>query len=522
MLPVVVLSVLALPAGFVAVQMLGRPGDRLLIIAALLVFVQGAAFSVELVRSEGWTAGFGATIAAIVLVACELFGVWSVGPVEWYKAFLVITAVGFLIQVMIEEQFAPTVGLMLVASLGGVMAGASGATLGAALYLLALVMLAVALEFAARSEYPALRSALDRLERWTHDVFEPRLLSPGLLVALACSGRLPHRRSGFLDYAINALLLKRSSSDVEFMHRLLRDYFALRTLQPLFGDPDLERRTEAIRNLGFQGEAAIDPLAEFARDTEPRIREAAVTGFGRNAAPQVDRFLDAALDDPEPIVRRSAVLASRNRGDQGHKRLTRLATNETDRDVGLALLEELGNVGDVGLLKVEEKRAVKQVLTNNPGKRELLAKLIDLVGAYRFDLDVFDQGLPAWADEEVPGFLADADPTLRIGALRILRATRTVESVSTIIRAMREDQSASVRGAAAKLLGQRRDREVVEPLIQALADPDASVRQSAAGALGAIKDTRAVAPLKKLLKDRSRAVRSAAAWALRRLVGTLP
>jgi HEAT repeat protein len=253
---------------------------------------------------------------------------------------------------------------------------------------------------------------------------------------------------------------------------------------------------------------------------EPRIREAAIAAFGRIAAPQVDRFLDAALDDPEPIVRRSAVMASRNRGAEWFDRLTHLATKETDRDVGLALLEALGVFP--GYREPEKSIAGKQVLTNNPGKRELLAKLIALVGEFRFDPNDFDQGLPAWADKEVPGFLADADSSLRIGALRYLIATRPVESVSTIIRAMQEDQSVHVRALAAEALGQPGLTRDVAPLIQALADPDRRVRQCAARALAEIKDTRAIAPLRKLLADRSRDVRSEAARALRRLGVTTP
>src|SRR5262249_49382343 len=157
--------------------------------------------------------------------------------------------------------------------------------------------------------------------------------------------------------------------DVEFMHRLLRDYFALQKLQPLLADPDLERRIEAILNLGFQGESAIDPLAEFARHPEPRIRAAAVTALGRIAASEVDPFLDAACDDREPIVRHSAILATRNRGEGWFARLARLAQTETDSNVALTLLDA---VVDSGSKAEGRPRVAKQVLTNHTGNRALL------------------------------------------------------------------------------------------------------------------------------------------------------
>ena len=101
---------------------------------------------------------------------------------------------------------------------------------------------------------------------------------------IALTRSLPFRWACFIDYTTKALLLKRSAGDVEFIHRLLREYFALRHLQPRLRDENPDRRLEAIRNLGFQGEAAIDSLAVFARERDPRIREAAVSAFGTMAA----------------------------------------------------------------------------------------------------------------------------------------------------------------------------------------------------------------------------------------------
>ncbi|MFN3699646.1 MAG: HEAT repeat domain-containing protein, partial [Dictyoglomus sp.] len=76
-----------------------------------------------------------------------------------------------------------------------------------------------------------------------------------------------------------------------------------------------------------------------------------------------------------------------------------------------------------------------------------------------------------------------------------------------------------VRGAAAKALGEIKDKRAVEPLISALKDEDWYVREAAAYALGEIGDSRAVEPLISALKDKDEIFQFVAKEALKKITG---
>src|SRR5262249_9562614 len=116
----------------------------------------------------------------------------------------------------------------------------------------------------------------------------------------------------------------------EFVHRLLRDYFALRVLRPRLSVPDKQRRLDAIRFLGYQGEASLDVLTEFATDEDPEVRAAALTGLSHVSSPIVAQCLAQHLDDPPPVVRKALLPA-----------IFTLSISERDR-----LLSSLKPLGD--------------------------------------------------------------------------------------------------------------------------------------------------------------------------------
>ena len=119
---------------------------------------------------------------------------------------------------------------------------------------------------------------------------------------------IPANCHRLLNYSISALLLKRVGTEYEFIHRLLRDHFAIRELVPtLSGHTELKERLQSIERLSFQGESAFDTLEELTKDNNPRIREAAIEGLGRVAIPEVVTVMQAALEDSSIQVRKTII-----------------------------------------------------------------------------------------------------------------------------------------------------------------------------------------------------------------------
>ena len=139
------------------------------------------------------------------------------------------------------------------------------------------------------------------------EIVERYWMSSGVAPVLPVVRALPIRFNRFRHYTTETFLLKEAGTDIEFMHRLLRDYFALRDLQPLLGSPDGEVRLQAVRSLGYQGDAAVDALADIVRNASLEMREAAAFALGRISSPEVEQHIETALADSEPRVRAAAV-----------------------------------------------------------------------------------------------------------------------------------------------------------------------------------------------------------------------
>jgi HEAT repeat protein len=112
--------------------------------------------------------------------------------------------------------------------------------------------------------------------------------------------------------------------------------------------------------------------------------------------------------------------------------------------------------------------------------------------------------------------LKDESDSVREKAAEALAIINDPRAVQALVAAL-DDKSESMQWAAAHALGKFKDPRAVESLMAALRDKDDSVRVEAAQALGRIKDPRAVESLMAALKDKGERVRVEAAQALGRI-----
>jgi len=113
------------------------------------------------------------------------------------------------------------------------------------------------------------------------------------------------------------------------------------------------------------------------------------------------------------------------------------------------------------------------------------------------------------------------DPTVRANAARTLGEIKDPQGVEALIQALK-DPHRKVRFWAAWALGVIRDPRGVPHLVAALQDADEGVRYRAAEALGEVKDISAVEALKAALGDSGEGVCQVAAWALKQITAPQP
>jgi HEAT repeat protein len=514
------LTFLAFPVSFGAAHALGRPEDTALILAVVLATGQGAWMLLSALKeSLRWVAVASSFGLFLFLALCEIVGVWIFGPLSPYRVFWVVAPIA-LLSVAFEAQFLTFfMGLILFSSLGAI-AGPLGASLGMMLFLLLVLIYVITpsdlprtkkkfpsprgvrrlrLQASAYGAQP-IKARISHVQKsladWLREVVQRSVYNPVMKVMIACTGGLPLRFTRFLDYAADAVLLKRSGSDLEFIHRLLRDHFALRELRQSWQNSrSKSQRLETIPSIGLQGESGFDWLEELARDAYPLVREAAVLALGAVGGPTILAPIEIAITDPEPAVRRAAVLSSKVVTSlDHHPDALRHLANERDREVVAAIFDLSANP-DLGRWSWEKLILVGQILGNFPEDRELLRHLVR-AASNRFVPDsTITQLIPPSIEEALPTFLTDSDPELRGGALVLLGGFPRCADVQQIIKMLEADADMEVRVKAARCLGRIGDARSVEPLVKALSNRNQTLAEEAARALGRIRDPRAVEPL---------------------------
>jgi HEAT repeat protein/DNA polymerase III delta prime subunit len=311
-------------------------------------------------------------------------------------------------------------------------------------------------------------------------VIEKYLINPFLFAVLSLQRRVPLYFGRFIEYAVGAMLLKRSGEEYEFVHRLLRDHFAVREQIPFLYTTDGRARPEVIERLSLLGEASLDSLAGLTLHPDESIRLAAVAGLERITTPGVTPVLARVVSrDGAPGVRARAV-----------------------RALGGYLSEDAIPIIENALLDPapEVRTAVMEVVAGS-------------IRYHRFARMAF-QGLKD-PDDQV---FASAIQTLASGELSAavvgMINLEGTASVVARIRSLLKDSSASTRRVALTLVGLLRDKESLPEVQAALAAKDQKVRMAAFLALGQISGPEVIPFFMPLLRNWREDTRKVAVEAL--------
>lgn len=432
----------------------GGPDMAWYAFAALLAGFQICFLGIQIAREENWWVGL-AVVAGIVSSLAGLYKfIELLEPLVWYQPLAVFLLISLSVLSVDGKPFLFLAGGFAAFLLGAAIQQATGAAIAMIAFgVLVLVMAAIQPVSQYSSEKPGVVRAwkhawVPRTFDVAEDFAERYWISPTLFPVLATMRSLPVRFEPFANYAIDSLLLKRSGPDIEFMHRMLRDYFALRDLQPFLRSSDLPSRVQAIRSLGYQGDAAIGALAEFVRDSKTHIRDAAVWALGRIASPEIVQHVEAALADKDAKVRATAALSTKDMQDSDRQRLLLLVANDDDLAVQKAMIE-LFLSG-----KNPHEDAALRALTS---REELREAVWEFIGA---------GGFGRWR------------------AIRLAGELRDPKALPALIAVLqRGDYSAAT---AAVALGEIGDIKAAKALSKAANSNDKSVRDSARAALAAL------------------------------------
>jgi len=261
-------------------------------------------------------------------------------------------------------------------------------------------------------------------------------------------------------------------------------------------DPDKDVQWRAVESLARFGEKATAPLLEALKS--PKTKNQAQEALVKIGTPAVAGLIDIIRDkNLSGITRAAAAKALGKIGDTADTAALMEAVKERD----LALRRE----AVVALGRLKEKKALTLLnrLMQNPELKKFAAEALGEIG----DAEAVRPLIRAMNDKDETIVRQIAISLVKIGSA----------SVKPLIKTLEESDIDVVREYAALCLGEIKDRQAVEALIDALEDPDPAVRGNAAWALGEIADHRAKRPLQRALKDREESVQKFAEESLKKL-----
>lgn len=292
-------------------------------------------------------------------------------------------------------------------------------------------------------------------------------------------------------------------------------------------DPDI--RVGAAVALGVAGvELAAEPLLRAAGDRDARVRTAAIialprmkpAAFAPVGAPDAFGTLVAALDDRDPLVRRSAAEAlehiSWQPADPGEQARYQVALGcwEAAAALGEPALPALAAA--LRFTDVDARgQAARTLVSIGPGAAGLL--LAELAGP-----SALARTMAAWAlgelrsadaEAKLVAALEDPDPEVREAALVALDKLEATDRFDRLTARL-TDATDFVRVTAVEVVGHLGNGRAAEAIIGRLGDESPDVRRVAAETLRGLRDPRAIRSLLRALNDVDHGVRYAAAEAL--------
>lgn len=269
-----------------------------------------------------------------------------------------------------------------------------------------------------------------------------------------------------------------------------------------YDDTTVTNAAEALGNIGVATEEAVRKLIVIAMDKQRRetVRSAAIAALWqlKPAKATQPMLLLMLSDETSPIIRANAV-----------KVLSRVETDETVPVLLWVLSTRFDEISD---FQRHMKRAYKTL-------DALRAQVESL--KVQWTADYPRANYRTWGElKPFPSLVrSEVARTLGILGRGELPAVEKATVTEPLIRALEDDERATVRRSAAWALGEVKGDAVIAPLINALKkDKQGVVRQESAIALGKIKGQKVVEPLLDVLRnDKYETTRFEAAKALREI-----
>jgi len=259
------------------------------------------------------------------------------------------------------------------------------------------------------------------------------------------------------------------------------DDSAIELLNTALGDAEWDVRDAAVEAMGeIGGERAVEALIRALDDDSEVVRHSAIWSLGRVSGTRAVAALNELIQHKKAKTRQDAVRALGLTGDERAIEPLTQALEDEDVEVRNQAAKALCRFGQpaadslVKALRLRPPRDLRYEV------KEEIIKILDAIGG--------SIAIKGWV-AALPSF--DAQDALR----KIGRP-----AVPLLIETLK-DESDSVRGAAAPVLGDIGDSAAIEPLASALNDEAESVRFQAAIALSKFGDGRAVKPLVAWFRD---------------------
>jgi HEAT repeat protein/beta-lactamase regulating signal transducer with metallopeptidase domain len=284
--------------------------------------------------------------------------------------------------------------------------------------------------------------------------------------------------------------------------------------------------------------AALHPWSEGPRERalvaalempDPAVRRNALWGLGARGAVGAESAIARRLRDEDPAARGVAAWALGKLGDRAAVHPLMAALTDPDAQVREMAVLALGDLGDpravpaIAAMAHDPEHGVRSVMTVALQRIRGEAAADALVRLVRTDADPHTRVMAAGAlgkfnsrarRPALETALADADPDVRGKAAAALERTGERASVPALLAALEREADDDAADAMIHALGASADPRATDGLIAALGRREPRLRERAAQMLGQVGDERAVDPLVAATRDPDHEVRLTAVWAL--------